>query len=205
MLQFYKPNPRKTGSAIKFSCRGVSSTDYKDQKDAGLFLEIIKQTGWDNQTKSGTFSGGATTFVKFSVTEMGDMLHALQEGKPAFPLHQASGDHKTYHKSEAGGSWIGFSPYQTKSGKYMGFSLSVNRKKDGETESFLIGLTPAEMKVLEEFIKFSFGHIFNGLYSSEKKRRAAAKAKAETKKAEPKKVEPQSKEPVNSDEDESIF
>jgi hypothetical protein len=48
MLQFYKPNPRNTGSACSFSY---------NKNDKALWVNFIKQSSWNGQTKSGTFKG----------------------------------------------------------------------------------------------------------------------------------------------------
>ena len=46
MLQFYKPNAKNTGSACSFSY---------NKNDKALWVNFIKQSSWNGQTKSGTF------------------------------------------------------------------------------------------------------------------------------------------------------
>lgn len=45
MIQFYKPNPRNSGSACSF---------YKT-RDGAIMFSIIKQASWDDSKKTGSF------------------------------------------------------------------------------------------------------------------------------------------------------
>ena len=50
-LDFCKPTKSVTGSWITFGL----TLDQEEQKKNGFYVNIIRQAGWNNETKNGTF------------------------------------------------------------------------------------------------------------------------------------------------------
>ncbi|MSR88011.1 MAG: hypothetical protein EXS69_02550, partial [Candidatus Zambryskibacteria bacterium] len=46
MIHFYKPNPKITGSACSF---------WHSDKDGNFFATLLKQAGWNEKAKTGSF------------------------------------------------------------------------------------------------------------------------------------------------------
>lgn len=67
-LAFYKPNPSVKGCACSFSF---------NSKDGAVFLSLVKQTGWDNSSKTGAFKGGAQCNVKLNTNEIGGLIDTI--------------------------------------------------------------------------------------------------------------------------------
>lgn len=174
-LKFYKPTPKGNGHACHFTFKSTIDTvgengEVTSQGDKAVFLEFIKQSGWNDKSKTGSFKGGAKANVKFSKEEVCSMILAMRNGEKAFPHPYKEGQFGAFHNSEHGSTLIKFEPYANK-----GFSLSVSKTpKEGEKLSFLIGLTFAEMLLLEEYFKFALNHFFTSFYSEDKKIRDAS-------------------------------
>jgi hypothetical protein len=160
MLQFYKPNRGNTGAACSFSF---------NSKEQCLFVEFVKQTGWNESERTGSFKGGEKANAKFSLTEIGGLLLTCEK------LIEFS----TFHKSAKNNSQIHFAPFYEKTegdqrGKLRGLGLRITRtnlEDSSDKQTFSIGLAPSEFTVLREFLKFSLDHIFSALYAEDKKRR----------------------------------
>lgn len=144
-LSFYKPNSSNKGSAAQFQY-GAKENDY------GLYISIVKQAGWNDVSKKGSFSENAKNplknkKIKLNSTEASAMCRILQESSEKW---------STVHKSELKTTSLSFSHY-VKDGSKLGYGLSVS-EKNGET--FLLGLTNDEGYLLNiflnEYIKFSF-------------------------------------------------
>ena len=201
-LQFYKPNKSNKGGAAHFSFDSRS-----DKK--GIFVEMIKQNGWDEKGRNGlgngVFKDGKKAFVKFTTTEAATILDSIErrEDAPQF-----------VHTSQAGTTNITFKRFKGKVKKgndwveaadFTNYGLSVKR---GE-EQFSISFTFGEATELREYLKFALGHVFSGLYSADLQRAkeySANKAKAEGNK--PKSVQDFVEEPgpiSNGDEDDIPF
>jgi len=158
-LQFYKPNARTSGTAASFSFKSTG-----DKK--GVFIEMIKQTGWDNSAKKGSFKGGQKVLVKLSMEEVAAFINVLSSNKGL--------EKDLYHKSSNGVAIIQFNPYFHKlSEEQIGFSLAIKKteSENGESKNlnFLIGLTKSEGTLFKEWLKFSLERIFTGIYSEDKK------------------------------------
>lgn len=154
MLQFFKPNPKKTGHACNWEL--TSSGD-----SAGVYLNLIKQSGWNTSTKTGSFKDGARAKVKFNRMEIGGMLDAIERNVEC----------KLFHTSKAGTSQITFKPF-VMGGEQKGFSIAVNLKKAGESKSTLFGIatTYGETRVLENFFENCLDRFFQADYAEKKKR-----------------------------------
>ena len=73
MLQFYKPNPKVTGSACSF---------WASTTEKAVFGSFIKQDGWNTKSRTGSFNKNkdnpkAKAIVKFSVTEAASLIDAI--------------------------------------------------------------------------------------------------------------------------------
>lgn len=144
-MQFYKPNPRNTGHCGSFQL----SPDNKC-----VFLTIIKQSGWNDAKKLGSFSENRkdptkSVNIKFNEIELGGFLDAICRNI----------EYSMFHKFENSSCSIKFSPYY-KNNKpeegQIGFSLRVSK---GEN-SFSLGLTYPETMTLNEYLKFALQQMF---------------------------------------------
>lgn len=143
MVQFYKPNPRNSGSACSF---------YKT-KDGSIMFSMIKQSSWDEAKKTGSFQKNKTdpkgnVKVKLSLTEAAGFLDTIDKDI----------EFKEYHNSQNQTTQIRFAPYLDKNtNERKGFSLSVNKQaKDSQDKlSFLIGLTFKEARLLKEYLSYA--------------------------------------------------
>jgi hypothetical protein len=175
-LQFYKPNSRNAGVAL-----GITF----NSKDAAVYLEFIKQNGWNNETKNGVFKGGEKGNVKLSLPEVGGFIDTIEtvlspilhtvveEGKKPTVIKPQSRNFSGYHTVNNNSTKIAFLPYTDKgTGELKGLSLSVKKTTTGENPvdlSFLIGFTFAEAVLLREYLKFALEHVFSAIYSADKK------------------------------------
>lgn len=164
-LQFFKPNKSNKGclAHFTFSSKG-------DNK--AVYLELIKQNGWDAQARggqgNGIFKDGERTNVKFSIYEIGDILYCIRI--------RAGLNKPFYHKSDAGSSTINFGPYCGKvkddKGNFVdsptptGFSVGVLK---GESK-FNIGFTFGEVELLRVWLENALVHISDGIYADDLKR-----------------------------------
>ena len=151
-MKLYKPNPRGTGSACSFS---VTSSG----KSKGIYVEIIKQKGWDDKTKTGSFDSTKENKLnlKFTPTEMAEMLIVCQTKKGAA---------KFFHNTGTITSQISFGTYCRKDSDVVaGISLSATK---GEKKAS-VPLTFAEAHLLGEWIRFALHRIFTAEHTEEKK------------------------------------
>ena len=136
MLQFYKPNAKNTGSACSFSY---------NKNDKALWVNFIKQSSWNGQTKSGTFKGSGPekkANSKFSVTELAGLVHAIE----------TNGEYGNFHGTKERNTTFKFCPY-IRDGSQIGYSFSLNQnnQKEGVKKSFIIGFNFAEGRMLKEY------------------------------------------------------
>jgi len=137
-ISYYKPNSYNKGAAAQFQF-GAKDNDF------GLYLSIIKQFGWNSDSKRGSFSENAKNpsknkKIKFNNIEASAICRVI---------NGLTDKWSTVHKSESKTTSISFSHY-VKDGVKLGFGLSVG-EKDGE--SFMIGLNNDEGYLLKEFLK----------------------------------------------------
>lgn len=142
IVQFYKPNKSVKGCAISFDVN--VSKGYE-----GFYIGLVRQSAWNEQTKTGSFKDGLKMTVKMNENEMCSIAHAI-ETNTAF---------STVHKSDSGTTGINFGPYM-KEGKQIGYSFSVKR---GE-ESFLFGLSFGEGKFLATFVDWGCKKILDSVF-----------------------------------------
>lgn len=146
--QFYKPNSKGTGHACSFDLQ--SSGDA-----AGVYLEIVKQTGWNAEKKLGSFKDGKKVKNKFNETEVANFLYAIRN----------NAEYSTFHTTEASKTGITFKPY-LRDGKQIGFSLAISQ---GGT-SYLVGFTNGETTQIEEWLVFALGRFNQAAYAEKKKK-----------------------------------
>jgi len=136
MLQIYKPNPKVTGSCCSFKYNGYNDT---------FFIEMLKQTGWDDQKKRGSFKGSQTKIVsKFNINEVAAMIDVLNRNV----------EWKIFHSSPKGTTSGTFRPY-LRNDQQVGYSLALFQKNSdtGEQKNIVIGLNYAESELLKEFLR----------------------------------------------------
>lgn len=182
-IQFYKPTQKVTGSACSFSF---------NSKDECLYIQLVKQVGYDPAKRLGSFNGGEKVNLKFSMTEIGGMIDALERNVPF----------SAFHSSEAR-TGINFDPYIDKvSNLQKGFSLRINQTSGDNKISFALGFTFPEMVQIREYLKFVLEHCFSANYSADKKAYLdKVKKKEESAKATPiKKEEPKVEDPWEGEE-----
>ena len=76
-IQYYKPNPKVSGSACSFWCNA---------KESAIFGSFIKQSSWNDKTKTGSFKANkekpnASTQFKFNQTEAAAIFEAAAAGR----------------------------------------------------------------------------------------------------------------------------
>ena len=141
MIQFYKPNPKVTGTAGSFWLNN----------DGSIMSSMIKQDSWDSQKRVGSFSKNkdnpqGKAIVKFSTAEVGGIVDALESDRPF----------SAYHSSKNQITKINFGPYVSKKeGKQIGFSYSINKEEKEDSTNkigFIIGFNYGEGRLLKEFL-----------------------------------------------------
>jgi len=169
MVQFYKPNPRNSGSACSF---------YKT-RDGAIMFSIIKQASWDDSKKTGSFQKNKTdpkgnVKVKLSLAEVAGILETVDK----------DAEFKEYHNSQNQSIQIRFAPYVDKNtNERKGFSLSVNKtgKDSQEKLSFIIGLTFKEARLLREYMVYIIHDLFaNPIKQNPEPESSGEEAPAET-------------------------
>lgn len=153
-LQIYKANKAVKGCAAHFNF---------NSKLESVFIEMIRQTGWNDATGSSSFQGGDKVKAKFGVSEIAGMIDALERNVEWSGFHSFEGNTTT----------IKLSPYiidnaGTKVQKGFGFSISQSIN-GGEKKSLMLSLNFGEMRLLREYFAFALDHIFSHLYSEDKK------------------------------------
>jgi hypothetical protein len=147
-IQFYKPNPKTTGSACSFWCNA---------KESAIFGSFIKQSSWNDKTKTGSFKANkenpnASTQFKFNQTEAAAILDSIETNRPF----------SAYHSTSKQVTKFNFKPY-LRDGAQVGFSYSVNKedKEDSTNKAnFIIGLTYPEARLLTRYLIYSLDSMF---------------------------------------------
>ena len=142
-VQFYKPNAKVTGTACQFWVGD----------DGAIMGSLIKQDGWNQNTRSGSFAKNMNNpakrvILKFSQAEVGEIVRAIDSNTTA----QTNGNDGFYHRSQNQITKIFFGPY-LRGEQQVGYSYSVQKedKEDSTNKTnFLIGFTFAEGIVLKE-------------------------------------------------------
>ena len=151
--QLYKPNAKNTGCAMGFSI------GYSKDNSPSLFVSTVLQSGWNDQTKKGSFAGNAkdpnkSSNFKMNANEAGEMISSIRTRVPIVFFHKFNEDNTI----------ISFSPWdkdrkikgpngdQTYKSAAFGLSFSKN-----SSQQFKIALEAGETEVLslllQEFIR----------------------------------------------------
>lgn len=166
-LIYYKPNPKKSGTACNWT--------FNSKTGAGkaVFLEIIKQTSWDDKNKTGGFKNGDKINIKFGYEkEVGAFLRVLSDTDPVKlngkvnpnPNQNA----KFYHTSEAGTKTINFTKSVWNGNVLYGLSVT-DAPKDGEKSTYRVSFDADEAYTLKRWFEFALERIFTGIYADDKK------------------------------------
>lgn len=162
MIQFYKPNSKNTGHAASFRLVGDV-----------VYLEIIKQSGWNDTTKTGSFAGSRNDpnkkiNIKFNTVELAALVRAIKYNVGADVQGSGVGEPVLYHRSEKGMTTIKFLPYFAPAKPQeqpiqKGFSLSVFAKgnQGAADKNFLLGFTFAESELIQNFFEYCLRMIFS--------------------------------------------
>jgi len=149
MISFYKPNSKNTGTACSFSV---------NPKDQSIWSSLIKQSAWNDKTKTGSFIDNKdnpekSAKIKYSLVETAGLLEAIDKNI----------EFSAYHSSDKQVTKIKFAPY-IKDGKQVGFSYSVQKENKENVEnkqSYLIGFYFNETRLLKEFLQYSLNTSFD--------------------------------------------
>lgn len=149
MVQFYKANPRVTGTACSFWVNA----------DGSIMASLIKQASWDDKKRTGSFHANkenpkGRVIVKLSPSEVGGLVDSIESNREL----------STYHSSQNQVLQIKFGPYiDKKTSEQKGFSFSVNKQDKADTTnkaSFIIGFTYPEARYLKEYLLFTLDYGF---------------------------------------------
>jgi len=170
MIQFYKPNPKVTGTACSFWVND----------DGSIMSSMIKQDSWDSQKRIGSFSKNkdnprGKAIVKFSVSEVGGIVDAMERNTTL----------SAYHSSKNQITKINFGPYiSKKEDKQIGFSYSINKEEKEDSTNkvgFIIGFNYGEARLLKEFLLEVLRSGFNLKQSYQPAREAPSRSEPESK------------------------
>lgn len=147
--QIYKPNSKNSGCAMNFSI-GNS----KDGTPA-LYIGAILQSGWDDNKKTGSFSGNAKNPAKsgnfkMNANEAGEILSAFRTRIPAVFFHKFNDD-TTIIKFTP---WDKEKKVKTTNGEETfvtpAFGITISKNS---TSSFKLSLEAGETEVLALLLK----------------------------------------------------
>lgn len=154
MPQIYHPNKNNTGFACSFT---------QSDKDRTIFATLIKQSGWDAEKRIGVFKDSKNdpnknVNIKLEPVEIGGILDCIDRNRPFTAMH----DGDKYIKSIQFVPWMNKVPEGEKpTQKGYSFSITVTNKEDSTSKnSFYIGLTYAESRLIREFLIFSLRKSF---------------------------------------------
>lgn len=150
MIQIYKPNKSNTGAACSFGVK----YDEDNLSRSSIFLNIIKQHSWNEQTGNGSFSENKddkenSIAIKFNIFEAGKMISAINDFRPvAF-----------FHKTEDYTTQISITPWAKKydfnergsKKEYTEKCFGVSVSRNGNT--FKIPLDSGEIECVKIFLQ----------------------------------------------------
>lgn len=153
MIDFYKPNPKSTGTACSF---------YLNSKDNSFWGTMIKQASWDSSRKRGSFKSNMdnpqkNVKIKFNATEIAGFIDAIERNS------EVSG----YHGSNQVLRYK-FGPYM-RNEEQVGFSYSVTKesKEDStDKQSYIIGFKYEEARLLKVCLEHMLTEFFKNKMSA---------------------------------------
>jgi hypothetical protein len=150
MVQFYKANPRVTGTACSFWVNA----------DGTIMASLIKQASWDDKKRTGSFHANkdnpkGRVITKLSHSEAAGIIDVIESNREL----------STYHSSQNQVLQIKFGAYiDKKTSEQKGFSFSVNKQDKSDTTnkaSFIIGFNYPEARYLKEYLLFVLNYGFD--------------------------------------------
>ena len=204
-MRLYKPTAANKGAAL--SINYTAKTDKGELKgDKSFYWQIVSQSGWNPDTKTGSFKEGKKIITKFAPHEIGAMLAAIKRN---ISMADAMGVKYVYHDSETP-STISFEPHfksvkgndgiWTKTTTQNGFLYKVtkgDKKDESKKDSIAIGLNWAELELLRVVLEDGLSHVAGAWYAENIARGTEAKEKAKNTKSVPKE-ELKVEEPLDS-------
>ncbi len=154
-LPIYHPSSRGTGFAASFS---------DSFNNDCVFATLIKQSGWNDETKTGSFKASredatANVIIKLNDLEVAAILDCIERGRPF----------TTYHDGDVPKN-ISFVPWFAKAApdatatapqKGFSFSISVGGKEDTVKNAFYIGFSFPEARLIREYLLNILNSHFN--------------------------------------------
>lgn len=188
-MQLYKPNSSNKGHGISFSL---------NSKDAAVYIQVIKQTSWNPQTKKGEFRGGAKFNVKLNATEIAGIISSLESNSTK----------KFFHSSEKGSVSISFAPY-VKDGIQNGFTLSLlPSSQQNPAEKYGFWFNTDESVLVREWLSWALKRIFDAAYAAAKKafedKQKAQESRPPARPTQPEPAPTPEFDPNNSDPSEDV-
>lgn len=148
MIHIYHPNKAVKGFATSF---------WYSERDDTIFATLIKQSGWDDVKQNGIFKGSIDdpnkkVNIKLEYTEISAILDCIDRGRPFTNFH----DNDEFKKSISFTPWMGQDNAGVAVQRGFSFSVTVQSKQDSTFKnSFYIGLTYAEARLIREFLIFT--------------------------------------------------
>ncbi len=144
-LEFYKPQKSGNGACITFQC----SAKDKEEKKNGFYVNILKQAGWNNETKNGAFKENVNNpekhkKIKLNENEISNIIYVIES--------QGSKKFSTVHVNGENSTPIFFEPY-LKDDIFIGHLFKIG--------GISIALNMAESIALREYCKNSLANLFN--------------------------------------------
>lgn len=188
---YYKPNSKNSGSLLNVAVQSKGRNNKGEETEGAVYFSIVKQTGWDANNKNGSFKDGNKINIKFNALEISSMIRVIEKENAAdvykffhgFNDSKVSGEFK-YLETESNGK------------SYKGFVLNITKGEEKFRSTFTLG----ESADFKAWLEYCREHIFNGLYSIERKKFEASQ-KNKQKPAPVKKEEPIDEPEVEPEED----
>jgi len=140
-LDFCKPTKSVTGSWVTFNL----TKDQEENKKNGFYVNMIKQAGWNDQTRNGTFKENVNNpekhkIIKLSENDIAEMLLVFR-----------SNGKKKWSTVHAGKTPIFVEPF-VKDDNHVGYLIKLG--------GISIALNFAETLRLEEYLKLTLQQIY---------------------------------------------
>ena len=142
MIQFYKANPKVTGTACSFSV---------NPKDKSVYASLIKQKSWDDKSKTGRFDADNKCITKLNIMELGALVNAID----------TKTDWSAYHGTQTRATKMNFAPYSQGGNEGFNFRVTADSKEDSENKAtFSMGFRYGEAEALKQYFLFSMKAVF---------------------------------------------
>lgn len=144
-IEFYKPQKTGNGTCATFEY----NNSIEDAKKSGFYVNILKQSSWDDKTKTGSFKENVNKQdkhkkIKLNDLELCNILYVLENGSEK--------KFSTVHKNAEKTTPIFFEPY-IKENNFIGYVLKI----DGIGIAFNI----VESIKLREYVKACLQQMFS--------------------------------------------